>query len=94
VSGNNIRKFPSIPLEVIPKVDGDKHHFVRLQEGVESYSSCLLARDGEEHRHAARRRVWVMREDERMEEASRVHWLANVRRGEGVSTAYWIILKF
>ena len=58
---------------------------MRLQEGVESYSTCLLgrvARVGEEHRNAAMRRAWVMtmREDERREEASRVHWLANVRR--------------
>ena len=51
--------------------------------GSKSYSSCLLgrvARVGEEHRNAARRRAWVFREDERREEASRVHWLANVRR--------------
>ena len=51
--------------------------------GAKSYSSCLLgrvARVGEEHRNAARRRAWVMREDEIREEASRVHWLANVRR--------------
>ena len=46
--------------------------------GAKSYSSCLLgrvARVGEEHRNAARRRAWVMREDERREEASRVQWL-------------------
>ena len=54
--------------------------------GAKAYSSCLLgrvARVGEEHRNAARRRAWVLREDERREEASRVHWLANVR-GRGV----------
>ena len=51
--------------------------------GAKSYSSCLLgriARVGEEHRNAARRRVWVMREDERRAVPSRVYWLANVRR--------------
>ena len=42
-----------------------------------------VTRVGEEHRNAARRRAWVLREDERREEASRVHWLANVR-GRGV----------
>ena len=33
-----------------------------------------------EYRNATRRRAWVMREGERREEASRVNWLANVRR--------------
>ena len=45
--------------------------------GAKAYSSCLLgrvARVGKEYRNAARRRAWVLRE-----EASRVHWLANVR---------------
>ena len=49
--------------------------------GAKAYSSCLLgrvARVGEEHRNAARRRAWVRREDERREEDSRAHWLANV----------------
>ena len=50
--------------------------------GAEAYSFCLLgrvARVGKEHRNAARRRAWVRREDERREEDSRTHWLANVR---------------
>ena len=59
--------------------------------GAKAYSSCLLgrvARVGEEHRNAARRRAWVRREDERREEDSRAHWMANVRmrgffRGRG-----------
>ena len=54
-------------------------------------SSCLLgrvARVGEGHRAAAKRREWVRREDERREEAMKVHWNANVRergvfRGRG-----------
>ena len=32
------------------------------------------------HINAARRRAWVLREDERTEEDSMVHWLENVRR--------------
>ena len=51
--------------------------------GSKSYSSSLLGRVtrvGEEQRNAARRRAWVMREDERMKKANRVHWLANVRK--------------
>ena len=49
-------------------------------------SACLIgrvARVGEGHRLAARRRAWVRREDERREEASRAHWYANVI-GRGV----------
>ena len=36
----------------------------------------------QEHRNAAGRRAWVMREDERREE-SRVYWLENVRKRGG-----------
>ena len=46
-----------------------------------AYSSCLigrLSRVGEQHRNAARRRAWVRREDERRDEESRAHWIANV----------------
>jgi hypothetical protein len=54
-------------------------------------SSCLLgrvARVGEGHRLAAKRREWVRRDDERREEARKAHWAANVRergvfRGRG-----------
>ena len=51
--------------------------------GAKAYSACLLgrvARVGEEHRQAARRRAWVKREDERREDESRAHWVANVQR--------------
>ena len=54
--------------------------------GAKAQSACLLgrvARIGEGHRLAARRRVWVRREDEMREEASRAHWLANIR-GRGI----------
>ena len=47
-----------------------------------AYSSCLLdrvARVGEEHRQAAKRRAWVKREEERMQEERRAYWHANVR---------------
>ena len=43
------------------------------------YTNGRVARVGEEHRNAARRRAWVRREDERMEEDSQAHWLANIR---------------
>ena len=49
-------------------------------------SACLLgrvARLGEGHRLAAKRRVWVRREQEQRDEASRTHWLANIR-GRGI----------
>ena len=51
--------------------------------GAKAYSSCLMgrvARVGEEHRQAARRRAWVKRDGERREEESRAHWVANVQR--------------
>ena len=49
-------------------------------------SACLLGRIsklGEGHRQAAKRRVWVRREQELRDEASRAHWLANIR-GKGI----------
>ena len=45
-------------------------------------SACLLdrvSRVGEEHRQAARRRAWVKREEERIQEERRAFWHANVR---------------
>ena len=47
------------------------------------YSTCLLdrlSRVGEGHRQAARRRAWVKREEERMEEERRAYWNASVRK--------------
>ena len=47
-----------------------------------AYSSCLLdrvARVGEDHRNAARRRALVRREEERVMEERRAYWHANVR---------------
>ena len=47
-----------------------------------AYSSCLLdrvARVGEEHRQAAKRRALVKREEERIQEERRAYWHANVR---------------
>jgi hypothetical protein len=47
-----------------------------------AYSTCLLdrvSRVGEEHRQAARRRAWVKREEERMQEERRAFWHSNVR---------------
>ena len=38
---------------------------------------------GEGHRLAAKRRVWVMREEELRQEGNRAHWLANIR-GRGI----------
>ena len=49
-------------------------------------SGCLLgrvARVGEAHRAAARRRAWAKREGERLEEERRAHWRAHVQ-GRGV----------
>ena len=49
-------------------------------EGAQAQSACLIgrvARVGEGHRLAARRRAWVRREDEWREDASRAHWHAN-----------------
>ena len=45
-------------------------------------SACLLdrvSRVGEEHRQSARRRAWVKREEERIQEERRAFWHANVR---------------
>ena len=42
-----------------------------------AYSACLMdrvSRVGEGHRQAARRRAWVKREGERMEEERRAYW--------------------
>ena len=49
--------------------------------GAKAYSFCLLgrvARVGEEYSNTANRRAWVRTEDERREEDSQAHWLANV----------------
>jgi hypothetical protein len=59
--------------------------------GAKAQSSCLLgrvARVGEGHRAAAKRRAWVRKEGERREDAMKAHWVANVRergvfRGRG-----------
>ena len=47
-----------------------------------AYSACLLdrvARVGEEHRHAAKRRSWQKREVEKMEAERKAYWNAYVR---------------
>ena len=47
-----------------------------------AYSACLLdrvSRVGEGHRMAGKRRAWVKREEERMEEERRAYWHAYVR---------------
>ena len=47
-----------------------------------AYSACLLdrvSRVGEGHRMAAKRRAWVKREEERMEDERRAYWHAYVR---------------
>ena len=49
-------------------------------------SGCLLgrlAKVGESHRVAAKRRAWAKREGERLEEERRAHWRAHVQ-GKGV----------
>ena len=54
--------------------------------GAKAQSACLLgrvARMGEGHRLAAKRRVWVKREEELRQESNRAHWLANIR-GRGI----------
>ena len=54
--------------------------------GAKAQSACLLgrvARMGEGHRMAAKRRAWVMREEEIRQESSRAHWQANIR-GRGI----------
>ena len=48
-----------------------------------AYSTCLMdrvSRIGEGHRQAAKRRAWVKREEERMEEEQRAYWHAYVRK--------------
>ena len=47
-----------------------------------------VAKVDKEHRNAAGRRARVMREDERRENDSRVHWLENVRK-RGVFSFQW-----
>ena len=45
-------------------------------------SGCLLgrlAKVGEAHRCAARRRAWALRESERLQEERRAHWRAHVQ---------------
>ena len=47
-----------------------------------AHSSCLMdrvARVGECHRQAAKRRAWMKREEERMQEERAHFWHANVR---------------
>ena len=54
--------------------------------GAKAQSACLIgrvARMGEGHRQAAKRRAWVLREEEIRDEASRAHWQANIR-GRGI----------
>ena len=54
--------------------------------GARANSACLIgrvARIGESHRLAAKRRMWVKREEELRQESSRAHWLANIR-GRGI----------
>ena len=61
--------------------------------GAKAQSACLLgrvARMGEGHRLAAKRRVWVKREEELRQEANRAHWLANIR-GRGVIRGEFIL---
>ena len=48
-----------------------------------AYSTCLLdrlSRVGECHRQAAKRRAWVRREEERMQEERRAYWHANIKK--------------
>ena len=50
--------------------------------GAKANSACLLdrvARIGEAQRQAAKRRAWVKREEESMQEEKRAFWHANVR---------------
>ena len=57
-----------------------------------AYSSCLMdrvARVGEEFRQAARRRAWLKREDERIQEERKAFWHANVR-GRGITRGQFI----
>ena len=52
-----------------------------------AYSSCLLdrlARVGEEHQLAAKRRAWLKSEEERLENERKAFWHAHVR-GRGLT---------
>ena len=52
-----------------------------------AYSSCLLdrlARVGEEHQLAAKRRAWLKSEEERLENERKAYWHAHVR-GRGLT---------
>ena len=46
-------------------------------------SACLIARFGEGHRLAAKRRMWVRKEEEMRQESSKAHWLANIKGRNG-----------
>ena len=51
--------------------------------GAKAYSSCLMgtvARVGEEHRQASKRRAWIKMEGERREKESRAQLVSNVQR--------------
>ena len=55
-------------------------------------SGCLLgrlAKIGEAHRCAARRRAWALRESERLQEERRAHWRAHVQ-GRGVTRGEFV----
>jgi hypothetical protein len=57
-----------------------------------AYSSRLMdrvVRVGEEFRQAARRRAWLKREDERIQEERKAFWHANVR-GRGITRGQFI----
>ena len=56
-------------------------------------SGCLIgrvARVGGAFRQAAKRRQWVMREEQRLQEESAAHWRANVR-GRGVTRGEFVV---
>ena len=58
-----------------------------------AYSSCLLdrvSRIGEHHRQAAKRRAWVRREEERIQEERRAFWHLSVR-SRGISRGLFSI---
>ena len=57
-----------------------------------AYSSCLMdrvARVGEEHRQAARRRACLKREEERVQEERKAFWHANIR-ARGIARGQFI----
>ena len=61
--------------------------------GARASSGCLIgrvARVGEAHRAAAKRREWVRTEGERVEELRRVHWRAHVL-GRGVLRGEFVV---